>query len=71
MSAKLATLGFFTINLFWNKCYDVITSVCDVTNKVLSRDSNYIIDVDVSYYIIDVSCHQNLATVAFSWDKLL
>ena len=31
--------------VFWNKDYDVITSVCDVTNKILSLDSNYIVDV--------------------------
>ena len=45
MSAKLATLGLLKIKVFWNKGYDVITSVCDVTNKILSRDSNYILDV--------------------------
>ena len=44
MSVKLATLGFLKIKAFWNKGYDVITSVCDVTNKILSRDSNYIVD---------------------------
>ena len=45
MSAKMATLGLLKIKVFWNKGYDVITSVCDVTNKILSRDSNYIVDV--------------------------
>ena len=45
MSAKLATLGFPKISVFWNEGNDVITSVCDVTNKILSRDSNYILDV--------------------------
>ena len=44
MSAKLATLGLVKIKLFWNKGYDVIISVHDVTNKVLSRNSNYIVD---------------------------
>ena len=42
ISAKLATLK---IKVFWNKGYDVIVSVRDVTNKVLSCDSNYIVDV--------------------------
>ena len=42
ISAKLATLK---IKVFWNKGYDVIVSVLDVTNKVLSYDSNYIVDV--------------------------
>ena len=31
--------------VFWNEGYDVITYVNDVTNKVLSRDSNYIVDL--------------------------
>ena len=41
MSAKMATPDFL-------KGYDVIVSVDDVTNKILSRDSNYIIDVFMS-----------------------
>ena len=45
MSAKLATGGLLKIKVFWNKSYDVIISVCDVTKKILSRDSNYIVDV--------------------------
>ena len=45
MSAKMATAGLLKIGVFWNKGYDVITFVCDVTNKFLSSDSNYIIDV--------------------------
>ena len=45
MSTKLVTLGLFKIKVFWNKGYDVITSVNDFTNKILSFDSNYIVDV--------------------------
>ena len=45
MSTKLATLGLLKIKVFWNKSYDVITSVFDVTNKILSSDSNYIVGV--------------------------
>ena len=45
MSAKMATPGLLKITVFWNKGYDVIISVDDVTNKILSRDSNYIVDV--------------------------
>ena len=45
MSAKMATPGLFKITVFWNKVDDVIISVDDVTNKILSRDSNYIVDV--------------------------
>ena len=43
MSARIATLDLLKIKVVWNKGYDVITSVHDVTNKVLSRDSNHII----------------------------
>ena len=45
MSAKLVTLYFLKIKIFWNKDYDDIISVHDVTKKFLSRDSNYIVDV--------------------------
>ena len=45
MSAKLATPEILKIQIFWNKGYDVIASVHDVTNNILSRDSNYIVDV--------------------------
>ena len=40
-----ATLGLPKIKAFWNEGYDVIIFVHDVTNKVLPRDSDYIIDV--------------------------
>ena len=45
MSAKLATPCVLKIKIFWNKGYDVLTFVCYVTNKVLSTDSNYILDM--------------------------
>ena len=45
MSAKLAAPGLLKIKVSENKGYDVIVSVNDVTNKTLSRDSNYIVDV--------------------------
>ena len=45
MSAKLATLGPLKIKVFWNKGYDVIIYVYEVTNQILSRDSNCIVDV--------------------------
>ena len=45
VSAKMATLGLLKIRAFWNKGYDVITSVHHVTNKFLLRDLNYIIDL--------------------------
>ena len=43
--SKLATLVFLKISIFWTKGYDVIISVHDVTNKILSHNSNYVVDV--------------------------
>ena len=48
MSAKLATLGFLKIKVFWNKIYNFIISVHDVTNKILLLDSNHIVDAVIS-----------------------
>ena len=45
MSAKMATLGLLEIKVFWNKRYNVINSVHDVTNQILSREPNYMVDV--------------------------
>ena len=45
MSGKLATPCLLKIKIFQNKGYEVINLECDVTNKVLSRESNYIVDV--------------------------
>ena len=45
MSAKMATLSLLKIEMFWNKGYDVIISVHDVTNKILSPNSNSTVDV--------------------------
>ena len=45
MLAKSATLSLLKIRIFWNKGYDVILSAHDITNKILSNDSNYIVDV--------------------------
>ena len=45
MSAKMATPDLRKIKVFWKKGYGVIIFVNDVTNKILSRDLNYIVDV--------------------------
>ena len=44
ISAKMATPGLLKIAMFRNKGYDVIIFVDDVTNKILSHDSSYIVD---------------------------
>ena len=45
MPAKLATPGLVKISIIRNKGYDVIILDYDVSNKILSRDSNYILYV--------------------------
>ena len=45
MSAKMATPGLLKKMIFWKKSYDIIIPVDDVANKILSRDSNFIVDV--------------------------
>ena len=39
----MATTGVLKITVFWNKDYDVMISVDGVTNKILWRDSDYIV----------------------------
>ena len=41
----MATQGLLKITTFWSKGYDVIIPVDDTNNKILSSDSNYIVDV--------------------------
>ena len=48
MLAKVAALGLsnkstFKIKVFWNKGYDVIVSVHDVRNKILSCETQIIL----------------------------
>ena len=38
------TPGLLKIRVYWNKGYDVIIPDYDVTNEILSRDSNSIVD---------------------------
>ena len=45
MSEKMATWDLLKIKAFWNKGYGVITFVYDVSNNILSRESNYIVDM--------------------------
>ena len=45
MSAKSATIGLLKTMLFWNESYYVTIFVHDITNKILSHDLNYTVDV--------------------------
>ena len=45
MLTEMATLYLFKLKVFWNKGYDFKNHVHDITNKFLSRGSNYIVHV--------------------------
>ena len=45
ISAKLATICLLKIKLFSNKGSDVKSFVHNVTNEILSHDSNHIVSV--------------------------
>ena len=47
-SAKLVTLGLLKMKVFWNKSYSVKIFARDVKNKILSRVSNFIVDLVMS-----------------------
>ena len=51
MSEKLTTLGLLKIKLLQNKGYKVIISFHDVTNtinQIISRESNYTVDLVIT-----------------------
>ena len=48
MPAKLVTPGLLKIKILQNKDYDVIIPDYNITNKFLSYDSNYIVDLVMS-----------------------
>ena len=57
MSKKIVTPSLLKIKVFWNKDYDVIISDYDVISKILSHNSDSIVDL----FIYD----QSLVTRAF------
>ena len=61
LSAKMAAENFLKRKLFLNNSYDVIVSAHDVSNKILSRDSNY---------IVILSCDQSLVTLSISMTSI-
>ena len=64
MSAKTAVLGVLKKKIFWSKGCGVIISVHDVTNKVLSLDSNYIVDVDLRPTFCNASIYMREVIIA-------
>ena len=47
MSGKLTSPGLLKIKMFRSKVYDIIILDDDFANKILSHDSNYVVDVAV------------------------
>ena len=47
VSGKLTTPGLLKIKIFWSKGYDIIILDYDFAKKILSHDSNYVVDVVV------------------------
>ena len=47
MSPELDTLGLFKLKVTWNIGFYIINFVHDFTNKMLSRYSNYIVNVAI------------------------
>ena len=45
MPAKMYTPGLLKTKVVWNEGYDILIFVHDLTNKILSRGSNYIVNV--------------------------
>ena len=62
ISSQMATAEVLKINVFWNKSFDVIISVHNATIKILSRDSNFTVDV-IMWSKFD-------QTLEFVWEKL-
>ena len=61
LPAKMAAQNFLKRKLFLNNSYDVIVSAHGVSNKILSRDSNY---------IVILSCDQSLVTLSISMTSI-
>ena len=62
MLAKMATQGLLKITVFLNKIYDVIIHVDDVTNKIFSRDSNFIVDAFMKFGNCSISMKEVITT---------
>ena len=60
MSTKTATPDLLKKNVFWNKSYDV-------SNKILSRDSNFIVDVVIwpKFGNFSISMREVIITLTF------
>ena len=68
-SAKKVTPDLFKIKaVFWNKSYDVMIYVNDVTNKILSCDLNYIVDVVMWLKVRNCGISMREVIIIAIWD---
>ena len=67
ISTKMTTLKLLKIKVFRNS-YDAMISPHHVTNKVLSRDSNYFVDLVMSPKFGNSSIFM-IGTGARDWDR--
>ena len=69
MSAKWTALGFPKLKEFCNKGYDITNYIYDVTIKIISRDSNYILDVVTWPKFGSSSITRREVIIASSWPE--
>ena len=55
----MATQDLLKIKVFWSKAYNAIISVHDVTSKILSRDSNYVVDLVIRSKFVNPNISMN------------
>ena len=69
ISVEMATPELLETKVFWNKLSGVIRYVDDVTNKILSRDPNCIVDVFMWPKLGDSSiCMKKLMITWILWE---
>ena len=69
ISAKLATPGLLKIKVFWNKGYDVISSVDEVVNKISSRDSSFVVNVVMWITFCNPSITMREVIITWIWTE--
>ena len=69
MLVKILTVDVVKIKVVWSKGYDLIISVYDVTNKVLSHNSNYVVDVVIwpKFSNSNISMRKVIITSILQW----
>ena len=69
MSPKMATPGLLETMVFWNKCSGVINAAHDANSKMLSRDSNYVVD-EVMWQKASISVREGIvAPILLGFDQ--